>query len=110
MPFGVRWTGTLVVVRRVCSGAFRERGSCSGSGDEVGVEHRVAAYLGRCIAEAAVIALRRALVVRHSPPTVAEAFLASRVAGDRGLAFGTLPSGVDVEAIVERHRPTLRSG
>jgi putative acyl-CoA dehydrogenase len=38
---------------------------------------------------------------------VAEAFLASRVAGDRGLAFGTLPAGVDAEAIIERHRPKL---
>jgi putative acyl-CoA dehydrogenase len=75
------------------------------------VEHREAAYLGRSIAEAAAIALQGgALVVRHSPPTVAEAFLASRVAGDCGLAFGTLPSGVDVEAIIERHRPKLRSG
>jgi len=45
--------------------------------------------------------------VRHSPPDVAGAFVASRLEGDRGLAFGTLPSGVDFSAIMERARPRI---
>jgi putative acyl-CoA dehydrogenase len=64
-------------------------------------------FAARRHAESLAIAIQGSLVVRHSPPAVAEAFLASRVAGDRGLAFGTLPTGVDAEAIIERHRPKL---
>ena len=30
---------------------------------------------------------------------------AARLAGDAGLNYGTLPAGVDVEAIIERHTP-----
>ena len=44
-------------------------------------------------------------VVRHAPPAVADAFCAARLAGDAGLNYGTLPAGVDVEAIIERHTP-----
>jgi putative acyl-CoA dehydrogenase len=36
---------------------------------------------------------------------VADAFCASRLARDGGLAFGTLPKGVDAAAIVARHTP-----
>jgi putative acyl-CoA dehydrogenase len=36
---------------------------------------------------------------------VADAFVATRLAGDRGRALGTLPRGVDCERIVERHLP-----
>jgi putative acyl-CoA dehydrogenase len=36
---------------------------------------------------------------------VAEGFVASRLAGDSGRAFGTLPPGVDVTAILDRARP-----
>ena len=38
---------------------------------------------------------------------VADAFCASRLGGDWGLAFGTLPAGVDTAAIVERATPTV---
>jgi putative acyl-CoA dehydrogenase len=51
------------------------------------------------------LALQGSLVVRHSPPAVADAFCAARLAGDAGLAFGTLPPRADVEAIVARHTP-----
>jgi putative acyl-CoA dehydrogenase len=36
---------------------------------------------------------------------VADAFCASRLAGDRGRALGTLPAGVDFARIIERHSP-----
>jgi putative acyl-CoA dehydrogenase len=69
-----------------------------------------AARGARRLVESLAVALQASLVVRHSPPAVAEAFLASRVTGDRGLAFGTLPTEVDAEAIIERHRPRLAAG
>jgi len=58
----------------------------------------------RRIVEGLALALQGSLVVRHSPPAVADAFCAARLDGDAGLAFGTLPAGVDTRAIVERHR------
>ncbi|MHB8681820.1 MAG: acyl-CoA dehydrogenase family protein [Acidimicrobiales bacterium] len=61
----------------------------------------------RRIVEAMALALQGSLVVRHSPPAVADAFCASRLGGEAGLAFGTLPPGLDTAAIVERHRPKV---
>jgi putative acyl-CoA dehydrogenase len=46
-----------------------------------------------------------ALLVRHSPAAVADAFCAARLGGDAGLAYGTLPRGIDARAIVDRHTP-----
>src|SRR5262245_1879867 len=59
----------------------------------------------RRLVEHMALALGGALLVRHGDPAVAEAFCASRLAGDRGLAFGTLPPGIDYARIVERARP-----
>ena len=59
----------------------------------------------RRIVEAMALAFQGSLLVRHGHPAVAEAFLASRLSGDEGLALGTLPAGVDVGAIIERARP-----
>ena len=50
--------------------------------------------------------LQGSLLVRHAPPAVADAFCASRLAGDaRPGATGRCPPGVDTEAIVARHTP-----
>jgi putative acyl-CoA dehydrogenase len=57
----------------------------------------------RRIVERMALALQGSLLVRHSPAAVADAFCASRLAGDGGLAYGTLPPGLDLEAIIERH-------
>src|SRR5262249_19768685 len=62
---------------------------------------------GGRLVEAMALALQGALLVRHGDPTVADAFCASRLEGDGGLAYGTLPPGVDAGAVVERHRPRL---
>ena len=59
----------------------------------------------RRVVEDMALALQGSLVVRHSPAAVADAFCASRLGGDAGLNYGTLPAGVDFEAIVERHTP-----
>jgi putative acyl-CoA dehydrogenase len=61
----------------------------------------------RRIVENMALALQGALLVRHGHPAVADAFCASRLDGDWGRAFGTLPTGVDVHAIVERARPKV---
>jgi putative acyl-CoA dehydrogenase len=45
------------------------------------------------------------LLLRHAPPFVAEAFVASRIAQDVGGAFGRLPAGIDCEAILARALP-----
>ncbi len=59
----------------------------------------------RRVVEKMALALQGSLLVRHSPPAVADAFCATRLAGDAGLAYGTLPASVDAGAIVERHAP-----
>jgi putative acyl-CoA dehydrogenase len=61
----------------------------------------------RRLVEKMALALQGSLLVRHSPPAVADAFVASRLAGDSGRAFGTLPAGTDFEAIIERHALAL---
>ena len=50
------------------------------------------------------LCLQGSLLVRHGAPAVADAFCASRLAGDGGLEYGTLPAGTDFEAIIERSR------
>ncbi len=60
--------------------------------------------LARRLVEGLATALQASLLVRHAPAAVADAFCAGRLA-ERGLAFGTLPAGLDVAAIVERHSP-----
>jgi putative acyl-CoA dehydrogenase len=49
-----------------------------------------------------VLALQAALLVRHAPAAVADAFCASRLAGEGGSAFGLLPRGVEARKVVER--------
>jgi putative acyl-CoA dehydrogenase len=51
------------------------------------------------------LSLQAALLVRHSPAAVADAFCASRLGGQGGRAYGTLPVGVDAGAIVQRAYP-----
>jgi putative acyl-CoA dehydrogenase len=61
----------------------------------------------RHLAEAMALALQGSLLVRHGDPAVADAFVASRLAGDWGHAFGTLPSGTDTAAIIARATPVI---
>ncbi|MGW8601789.1 acyl-CoA dehydrogenase family protein [Streptomyces sp. NPDC055893] len=64
-----------------------------------------AAYGARRLVERLALVLQGSLLVRHGNPAVADAFCASRLDGDRGLAFGTLPAGVDTAAIIARSGP-----
>ena len=50
------------------------------------------------------LCLEGSLLVRNGPAAVADAFCASRLAGDGGLEYGTLPADTDFEAIIERNR------
>ena len=59
-------------------------------------------YRARKVAEDISLALQGSLLVRHGHPAVAEAFLATRMGGDWGGAFGTLPTGLDLAPILER--------
>jgi putative acyl-CoA dehydrogenase len=51
------------------------------------------------------LTLQASLLVRHAPPAVADAFCATRLGGDWGQAFGTLPETAGLDAIVERALP-----
>jgi putative acyl-CoA dehydrogenase len=59
----------------------------------------------RRIVERMALVLQGSLLIRHAPNAVADAFCASRLAGDWGHTFGTLPAGTDLTAIVERAAP-----
>jgi putative acyl-CoA dehydrogenase len=59
----------------------------------------------RRLAERMAGVLQGALLVRHGHPAVADAFCATRLAGDRGAAFGTLPPEADARAILARALP-----
>ncbi len=59
-------------------------------------------YRARKVAEDISLALQGSLLVRHGHPAVAEAFLATRMAGNWGGAFGTMPTGLDLAPILER--------
>jgi putative acyl-CoA dehydrogenase len=61
----------------------------------------------RRIAESLAVSLQGALLVRHGNPAVADAFVATRLAGDRGRAYGTLPAGARVKDILPRAIPFL---
>jgi putative acyl-CoA dehydrogenase len=61
----------------------------------------------RRVVERMALCLQGSLLVRHAPAAVADAFCAARLAGDAGLSYGTLPSGVDSATIVARHTPPV---
>jgi putative acyl-CoA dehydrogenase len=58
----------------------------------------------RRIVEAMALAFQGSLLVRHGDSDVADAFCASRLDGDAGRAFGTLPPGPQTRRIVDRAR------
>jgi putative acyl-CoA dehydrogenase len=56
----------------------------------------------RRLTERAAIALQASLLRRHAPSGVAEAFCQTRLLGDYGRTFGTLPKGTPAQAILDR--------
>ena len=69
-----------------------ERLAAPDAGDERGA---------RRLVEAMAVTLQAALLVRHAPAYVSDAFCAARF-GDGGTFYGTLPASVDSRAIVDR--------
>ncbi|MFK0049953.1 acyl-CoA dehydrogenase family protein [Streptomyces sp. NPDC090741] len=67
--------------------------------DLEGIEARA-----RRVVERIALVLQGSLLVRWAPPEVADAFCASRLGGDWGAAFGTLPHSLHLGALVERAR------
>ncbi|WP_435277964.1 acyl-CoA dehydrogenase family protein [Rhodococcus yananensis] len=59
-------------------------------------------YRARRIVELMALVLQGAQLVRHGHPAVADAFCASRLDRDWGIALGTLPVGVDTAAVLAR--------
>ncbi|MEU6532117.1 acyl-CoA dehydrogenase family protein [Streptomyces sp. NPDC046928] len=70
--------------------------------DLEGVEARA-----RRVTERLALVLQGSLLVRFAPSDVADAFCASRLGGDAGGAFGTLPHSLARAALVERARPAV---
>ncbi|GGO92299.1 acyl-CoA dehydrogenase family protein [Wenjunlia tyrosinilytica] len=61
----------------------------------------------RRLVERMALVLQGSLLVRFAPPEVSDAFCASRLAGDWGSAFGTLPGSLDLSGIVNRAKVDL---
>jgi putative acyl-CoA dehydrogenase len=62
-------------------------------------------FQARRLVEDLAVGLQASLLVRHSPAPVADAFCAARLGGQGGRVYGTLPTGVDAGAIIERALP-----
>jgi putative acyl-CoA dehydrogenase len=60
----------------------------------------------RRLAQDLILGVQASLLVRHAPSYIAEAFCQSRLAHDWGYTYGTLNSGVNFHAILDRAWPT----
>lgn len=127
MPVNSIWEGSGNVM---CLDVLRAIARMPNAGDVLGAEiagagdARVNAFAGRLqqrlgaadrndesqarvLVRDLVLALQGALLVKHAPAEVADAFCASRLSGEAGGAFGTLPRGLDLRAIAERAVPAF---
>ncbi|WP_370619457.1 acyl-CoA dehydrogenase family protein [Mumia qirimensis] len=64
-------------------------------------------FRARRIAGRMAAILQASLLIRYGDDAVADAFVASRIAGDWAGTFGTLPRGVDAARIAERATPVI---
>jgi putative acyl-CoA dehydrogenase len=62
-------------------------------------------YRARHVVDRMALTLQAAMLLRHAPPAVADAFCASRLQGEGHRQFGTLPRGADCDAIIRRATP-----
>jgi putative acyl-CoA dehydrogenase len=60
--------------------------------------------VARRVVEMMAFALQASLLLRYSTPAVADAFCATRLDGDWGCAFGSMPKGLATQAIIDRAR------
>ena len=61
----------------------------------------------RRLTETMALTLQGAILVQHAPAAVADAFCASRLGGEWGHTYGTLPAGTAFDEIIARARPVL---
>ena len=52
--------------------------------------------------ERMAVALQASLLLRHAPQAVADIFAATRLERVGGLAYGALPPGAPIDAVIER--------
>jgi putative acyl-CoA dehydrogenase len=62
----------------------------------------IAEERARWLTERLALLLQASLLLRHAPTPVAEAFVGSRLGGDHGFAYGTLPPGSVSDAVLDR--------
>jgi putative acyl-CoA dehydrogenase len=72
--------------------------------ERLGAPERNDEAQARALTRDLVLGLQAALLIKHAPTSVADAFCASRLSGESN-AFGLLPRGLDLRAIVERAGP-----
>ncbi|KFZ31073.1 acyl-CoA dehydrogenase [Pseudidiomarina salinarum] len=60
------------------------------------------AYRARSIVDQLALTLQGALLVQHAPNNLSDAFCASRLGDQPHSNYGTLPQGIDVEALITR--------
>jgi putative acyl-CoA dehydrogenase len=127
-PVNSVWEGSgNVMCLDVLRALTRERESVEAFFDELGLaaglDRRLDRFVGalrdelarpegieagaRRLVERLALALQASLLVRQGERAAADAFVASRLAADRGLTFGTLSAGADYAALVERARPAV---
>ncbi len=75
----------------------------AGIGDDP--EFADAQFGARRLVEDLALALQGSLLVRHTPAAVSDAFCTTRLGGEGGHEYGTLPRGVDTAAIIDRVLP-----
>ena len=61
----------------------------------------------RRLAESMAVTLQASLLVRYGHPAVADAFTATRLAGEGGRAYGTLPPGISTAPVIARATPEI---
>ncbi|MFF0308316.1 isovaleryl-CoA dehydrogenase [Streptosporangium sp. NPDC004379] len=86
----------------LAAGADRRLDEAAGRLGKTLADPEEAELRARAVAEDMALVLQGSLLVRHAPAAVADAFCASRLAGEGGRAFGTLPAGLDLDAIIDR--------
>ena len=64
-------------------------------------------YRARTVVEKLALAWQASTLVQYGDKLIAEAFVKSRIAGESGHYYGTLPAGIDAAAIVERAKPKM---
>ena len=64
-------------------------------------------YRARHIVERMALVLQASLLLRHGHPAVTDAFCTTRLAGNWGHAYGTLPPSLDLGAIIDRATPKI---